>query len=334
MNFQHETESMMKQIVFCLAALMMVVLLVMPALAATKVFLLGGQSNMAGVGGYAGYIPLGTYPWTTYPYGQGADDPCPAPYNTPQSAVKFWNYNTDSIVDHVHNPGTGTGWMNLQNGYGYRNDQFGPELSFGYRLHQLYPDDEIYLVKYGITSTSLAGNWNPDGSGTSYNNFKARVTAALQNLTADGKIPTIAGMIWMQGEDDSTVHANALAYQQNLQNFITHVRNDFINAQNLKFVTGRITYMTQVWAPISDINAVRSAQQNVPSLVGNASWINTDDLEWAYYGHYGTQGQIDLGNRFANEFTPVPEPSTLVLAGTGLALVLPGLLRYARRKRR
>jgi hypothetical protein len=333
MNHQHEMISMMKKSILCLAAVIVVALLSLHASAATKVFLLGGQSNMAGVGGYSGYY-IGS-PWNDYPYGQGPDAACPSAYAY-QPAVQFWNY-ADGVMPSstaVHAPATGNAWINLQNGYGYRGDQFGPELSFGYRLHQLYPNDDIYLVKYGITSTSLAVNWNPNGSGATYNMFANRVNAAMQYLVNHGKNPTIAGMIWMQGEDDSTSHAAAVAYQTNLTNLIAHVRSSFINAADMKFVAGRITYMTSTagWATVADVNAVRNAQVNVTTADGNAGWVDTDNLEWAYYGHYGTHGQIDLGTLFADKFAPVPEPSIGVLAGTGLILVLPALLRFGRWK--
>jgi hypothetical protein len=289
---------------------------VAPASAATKVFLMGGQSNMAGVGGYSGYIAPNTYPWSMPPYDH-ADAPCPAPYNQPLGSVKFWNYVPDAVGgDLVHNPGVGNSWISLQNGYGYRTDQFGPEVSFGTKLRELYPNDEIFIVKLGITSTSLGGNWNPNGSGATYNLFKQRVNAALGNLVGQGKTPQIAGMVWMQGEEDSTYAPYASSYATNLANFVTTVRNTYnaYDAQNMKFVAGRITYMTQAWASRSQIDLVRDAQGSLATHVANSRCVNTDDLQWAYYGHYGTQGQIDLGNRYANQFAPVPQ-SSLSIAG-------------------
>ena len=65
--------------------------------AATKVFLLGGQSNMVGIGEVAQLAP---------------------PYNAPQSNVKFWNNASG-------------GWVNLQGGFGANSTYFGPEVSFG-----------------------------------------------------------------------------------------------------------------------------------------------------------------------------------------------------------
>jgi hypothetical protein len=283
------------------------------ASAATKVFLLGGQSNMAGLGAYSGYLGS-AYPESQPPYNV-ADEPCPAPYNVPQTDVKFWNYTPDSISAAIHNPGVGNGWINTQTGYGYRTDQFGPEVSFAYRLNELYPDDDIYLVKYGISGTTLAEDWNPNGTGPQYNTFKARVNAAMANLTTSGKNPTIAGMVWMQGESDAIEsHVFAMNYESNLEDFVDSVRTD-LNATDMPFVVGRIT---TYYGPAADNALVRAAQNDIVNHVGNLSVIDTDDLEWAYRGHYGTQGQIDLGIRFANEFAPVPEPSTLVMAGAGL----------------
>ena len=106
--------------------------------AATKVFLLGGQSNMVGLGEVAQLA---------------------SPYNAPQPAVKFW--------DNASN-----GWVNLQGGFGANSNYFGPEVSFGSRLHALFPTDSIYLVKYAVGTTDLAVDWNPDGTGATYNTFK------------------------------------------------------------------------------------------------------------------------------------------------------------------
>jgi hypothetical protein len=312
--------------------LMILLVHVLTASADTKVFLMAGQSHMVGLGGYSGYIPLNTYPWTSYPYGQGADAPCPAPYNQPLSAVKFWNYNPDAVgSDLVHHPGLGNGWVNLQPGYGNRTDEFGPEASFGARLHELFPSDEIYLIKYAVGGTNLAYSWNPsqqNDQNTCYTVFKSRVDAALANLTAAGKNPTIAGMAWMQGEDDSTIISYGQWYQLNLMNLVSKARSDF-DAPEMRFVTGRVTYMGALWGSVYSCDLVRVAQSSISTYVSNASWVDTDDLEWAYYGHYGTSGQINLGLRFANAFA-VPEPSTLVLAGMGLL----GLIGHAWRRRK
>ena len=246
--------------------------------------------------------------------------------------MQFWNYGPAVQPDPrwgINYPGVGTGWINLASGYGNTPAEFGPEVSFGYRLHQLYPNDQLYLVKEGITSQPLATTWNPNGwQRNIYSIFKSRVNAAMANLTAAGQWPTIAGMIWMQGESDAMNHDYATAYATNLTNLISTVRSDF-NTPNMPFVVGRIN--NYAWGTTADNALVRNAQVTVPGQVGNAAWINTDDLEWAYDGHYGTQGQIDLGIRFADQLAILaPEPSTLILVAIGLA----ALAGHGWRKRR
>lgn len=256
---------------------MYLALMVTSAPAATKVFVLAGQSNMAGVGGYDGHLP--------------------APYDKPQSNVKVWSNSNK-------------GWVDLQGGFGHRSDWFGPEVSFGYKLkHDIFPQDEIFLVKYALTSTNLAVDWKSDGTGPCYNTLKSCVAAAVKNLTEAGRTPTVSGMIWMQGEGD-TGDAYASAYAANLTRFIGRAREDFA-APNMLFVVGRINAHT--WGTVSGRALVRAAQETVPRRVGNASWIDTDDLQCAYDGHYGTQGQIKLGNRFASQFAPIPKSSAMAL---------------------
>jgi hypothetical protein len=238
--------------------------------AGTKVFLLAGQSNMEGCGG--GYN----------------DDPLPAPYKAPQPTVKYWSEG---------------GWIDLRGGFGDTASTFGPEVTFGYILHRrVFPTEDIYLVKYAVGGTNLAVRWKPDGSGDCYNAFKSRVTAAMKNLAAAGKSPKIVGMIWMQGETDACFSGFASAYAANLATFVAKVRSDFA-APKMRFVLGRITKRCDTTPPGGG-ELVRNAQVAAAEKVDNVSWVNTDDLETnpGRVGHYGTQGQIELGERFASQF--------------------------------
>jgi hypothetical protein len=287
----------------CIAVFVIIVLVAAQATATTRVYLLAGQSNMEGVGG------------TDY-----GDVAIPSPYNVPQTAVHIWNdsaYNGNKY---------GNAWADLQKGFGDGPNDFGPEVTFGYKLHQMYPNDKIYLIKYAVGATTLGGDWNPNGTGVCYNDFKTVVNLAMANLTTAGLSPKISGMIWMQGEGDCSA-SYAPAYAANLTNLIAIARSDFATP-NMRFALGRI--LTGWGTDPSYGQQVRAAQMTVPGLVGNAAWINTDDLEInpAQPRHYGTQGQIDLGLRFASAM--VPEPSTLILAITGLSAAA----GYWRRKRK
>jgi lysophospholipase L1-like esterase len=277
----------MKYAALTFALLTGLVLAATPATATTKVFLLAGQSNMAG---YMTGLPSAAYSGT--------------------QPVHFWNYSNN-------------GWVDLRPGFGDTANDIGPEVGFGYALnHSIFPNDDIYLIKWGVDSTSLAGQWNPNGSGSAYNTFKSRVNAAMANLA--GQSPVIAGMIWMQGETDANNITYANAYSANLTNLIAKVRSDF-STPNMPFVVGRITDLSVYGFP--GVAPVRTAQQTVPGQVGHALWINTDDLDMNpdVPGHYIASGQIELGIRFANALAP--EPTTFALIGTGLLALAVGGLR-------
>jgi hypothetical protein len=276
-----------------------------PVTATTEVYILSGQSNMVGWGVVSELSP---------------------PYSQPQPAVRFWSNG---------------GWVSLQGGFAEDAGHFGPEVGFGARLHELSPANDIYLVKYAIGGTSLAVDWNPNGTGACYNALKVAVASAMTNLRTQGRSPVIAGMTWMQGEQDTGNDAMAAAYAHNLTDFIAKVRSD-LASPDMPFVLGRII---KSYGSAQNNALVRAAQETVPSLVGNAASINTDDLQiGAYANHFGTQGQISLGIRFADQIVQLPEPTALGLVGSAVstaggfwcwkrwpaALSIPGRLRQRR----
>ena len=103
----------MRHNAFFVALSIVLFLVAVPATAATKVFLLAGQSNMSG-------------------YSTGL--PTTPPYDAPQPDVQFWNYSNN-------------GWIDLQPGLGDTSNDIGPEVGFGYTLNNLFPGDDVYLIK-------------------------------------------------------------------------------------------------------------------------------------------------------------------------------------------
>ncbi|MBN1393434.1 MAG: PEP-CTERM sorting domain-containing protein [Pirellulales bacterium] len=268
----------MKYACFVLTSTLLLTLAAAPSAAATRVFLLAGQSNMDGRASVANL---------------------PAPYDQPQTEVKIWDY------------WSGGGWADLEGGFSTYNtgNLFGPEVSFGYALNELFPDDDVYLVKYSEGGTSLAEDWNPDGTGGHYNTLKTAANAALQDLVGDGLSPIVSGMVWMQGERDAQYADMAAAYATNLANLIETVRDDF-STPDMPFVVGRITTY------YGDYNAqVRAAQVAVAEQMDHAGWVDTDDLPLIVNngGHYTAAGLIELGDRFADGVMEAPEPSSIAL---------------------
>ena len=165
-----------------------------------KVFLLGGQSNMFGVGGVASELE--------------------PPYNAPFRKVKIWNLNTNH-------------WKPLS----AKGSKFGPELSFGHTMAQAFPECDIRLVKYAASGTALYNDWAPT-SGEQYLAFMSTVRAALADLRSNNVDFEIAGMLWLQGESDAH-EKQGVEYQKNLTAFIEHMRTEF-ETPEMRFIIARV----------------------------------------------------------------------------------------------
>jgi len=133
-----------------------------------------------------------------------------------------WIFHGNPTPDEDKNGGLGK-WDKLKpgNGAGFKSDgtdnnlsaKFGIELSFAKRLQELYPNDNIALLKYargGSSIDSIAarnfGSWEFDYKGTTsinqFDHFLSTVREAIKSRDIDGNgvedelIPQ--GIIWMQ----------------------------------------------------------------------------------------------------------------------------------------
>ncbi|MEL6471334.1 MAG: sialate O-acetylesterase [Cyanobacteria bacterium J06623_4] len=234
------------------------------------VYLMAGQSNMVGVPQVA--------------------DLSDASYVQPFSAAQIWNRSQDEFVD-------------LAPGFDGRPTRMGPELSFGRQI-AAHRDEDVYLVKYGFGNTSLAQDWNPDGTGSQYNSFTQTVDEALGELTAQGIDYEVEGLVWMQGESDSYNSSYAAAYEDNLLGFVDSVRD--LYGADLDVAIGLIRNDLPTSATNREL--VRDAQQAVSAGDGDMFLVNTDALGGSDVmipgdlTHYSADGQVLLGNAFANAF--------------------------------
>jgi hypothetical protein len=239
------------------------------ALIPVKVILMAGQSNMGGRGVDADLATL-------------------APeLQTPQTDVRIFHQG---------------GWNDLQPGLGDLADSFGPELAFGRDMADALPNDNIALIKYSSGGTNLADDWNPNTQGSMWTGFVNSVNSALATLDPQVYAPQIVGMVWMQGERDSKFEDMALAYEQNLTNFIQAVRVQF-NSPDLPFIIGQIhSKNTGEFKYV-----IQDAQMNVWLNVPNTGFVYTDDLSLHDdLLHYNSVGTLDLGARFASELLTFP----------------------------
>lgn len=240
-----------------------------------KVYIMAGQSNMAGCDDARNIDPM----WAS------AND----------DVMLYWGNEV--------NPGfasltTGT------SGASCSDDApmfyFGPELSFGSDIAFANDDEQIVIIKFAVGGTDLFSYWTtpnrefPDG-GILWNELQFAVDEALAQLTDMGHQYRIEGFLWMQGESDTDKRYRARKYASNLTKFIASMRS-FVGDPEMPFIMGRIRDAGQ---PHADM--VRDAQVAVAENIPNVYWIDTDDLGWLPDGiHYDEESMIELGHRFAD----------------------------------
>ncbi len=228
------------------------------------VFILAGQSNMAG---------------------QGNSVELPASYQKVPSNIEFY-YN---------------GYKAPLN----RFRHFGPEIGFAHEISRQFPHATIKLIKFAVGGTSLYA-WDPQWTAT-----RARLTHNASagplfkkliktiKIQFNEKESKLAGILWMQGEADAKYPNAAKQYTNNLNRFVNALRLE-LKSPDSPFIMGGINPPIRLF-PATEV--VQQAQKMAASRIRNLRLINTDDLSKRNdHLHYNTNGQLELGKRFAQAF--------------------------------
>lgn len=301
-----QKQTTMKNILSTLSTIM----LLLPALAigqqsnvdTVRLFYLGGQSNMDGYG-YNSELPdelNKTFDQVPIYHGNPAGD------DKLSGGLGFW----ENLK-----PGHGTGFSSDGNSNN-RSDRFGVELSFAHRLQELYPHEDIALIKYSRGGTSIDsmaaedfGCWEPDYHGekgiNQYDHFLKTVRKAMdvKDIDGDGREEHLvpSGIIWMQGESDAHVEAIAKRYYNNLKRLMDLMRATF-RVDDLPVVIGKISDSWddedgKVW---DHGDLVQHAQEKFARTDQCTAIVRTTRYyDYSDTWHYDSEGFIDLGEQFA-----------------------------------
>jgi hypothetical protein len=245
-----------------------------------------------------------------------------------QKNEHVWIFHGNQAGDDL--PGGGLGlWAPLQAGHGTGfksdgtsneySDRFGVELSLASRLQELYPGEQIAIIKYsrgGTSIDSLAtgrfGCWEPDYKGNSginqYDHFLLTVNTAMNvaDINSDGTRDVLipAGIVWMQGEADASFSEEiADRYYSNLKRLMDLIRASF-RCDDLPVVIGKIS---DSWDDPKDAKVwdygelVQYAQEKYARTDGNATIVReTRYYKYSDPWHYDSEGYLDLGKKFAD----------------------------------
>ena len=286
------------------------------------VYFLGGQSNMVGFGKRA---ELDTK------------------FHAPVEGVMIFQGRQGMDQRDTNRGGRGM-WSTLRPGHGnwfytdgkrisfHREGIFGPELFFGIRIQQLYPDRNIALIKYARNGTSIAveaagkwGCWYPDYTkGNGINQWDHALATiknarAIQDIDGDDEpdkfIP--AGIVWMQGESDAQkTEAVAKSYSANLKAVMDAIRKEF--GADVPVAIGRISNSSDAKAKGLSVGGreftwrhgeiLRAQQAAFVEQDASAALVtSTDNYGYSDGFHYNSAGFKDLGIQFAEAIKKLSE---------------------------
>ena len=257
-----------------------------PSDGTVDVYLLAGQSNMAG-------------------YGQTVSLP-PSLRVAQDDAFVYWSQRPS--------------WVGLQPSSDLGTRFMGPEVTFGRALADA-TGRPAYLIKHAVGGTDLANFWDPGiapddpNMGEGYRVFSQTVSEALAALEAQGLTPVVRGMVWMQGESDAVSATSAAAYADNLSALVARVRED-TGVAFLPFVAAQIDCRSVCDAHRDAVNAAMVAVAEADAQVFT---FPTEDLSRYPFDawHYQGPGVRALGRRFAarllgEPLPPLPRPALTV----------------------
>lgn len=175
----------------------------------------------------------------------------------------------------------------------------GMELPVVRELEKRFPDNDIFVIKYGPGATTLHRDWNPeqpDSERPCYVTWLRYYSKGMAELTEAYPEVRVIGLYWDQGESDG-IENKADEYAKNLTGFIATVRRD-TGIPELPFFIRKHVFD---W---DNIDTIIAAQEEV---VANDPLCHLLDIdlgerkknysEWAYSpnnGHVSSKGFLAL----------------------------------------
>lgn len=194
---------------------------------------------------------------------------------------------------------------------------------------------DIYLIKFALSGQPLDAGWTkPDAQGggwvgpepgpnrttfypgTSaddpniglhYKRLLAYTQAAMKALEDDGKRPVLRGILWMQGEADSKHEVSAGRYAETLALLKKRIESD-LGSKSVPFVFGQVLPHEPALDRFTsrDLLRQRMAEADWRSesdrAIENVWMVPTEGMELLKDTvHYSTKGQLALGQAFGLE---------------------------------
>ena len=197
---------------------------------------------------------------------------------------------------------------------------FGPEIAFGRRMAQAWPDETIGIVKQAVGGTGVLAwhpNWTAEqadrtGDARKGNLWKA-LTGKVRKACAAADCE-IVGFVWLQGGKDMLKIDTGREYGDNLKALVQGIRREF-DVPKLPFVLGSyrskgmpddLTGMAEkvkALTPRKGAYYVLQAQYEAEKKLAPANMVPLVDIERHPQNvHFNTNGQLETGKLFAEGY--------------------------------
>lgn len=207
----------------------------------------------------------------------------------------------------------------------HRVGEFGPEVGFALALGAQRP---TYLIKYAASGMPLHPGWNGNrwvnaepspnrvnfyagessddpNQGKLYKAMIRRFNAGLKALRDQGHTPVVRGFLWMQGEQDSKHAVSAKSYATQLKLLRDRLAQD-VGAQRLPMVFGQVLPYEKAMPRFTHRSEIRTSMAAAdmhsgnPEAIALTRMVSTDDCPLLKDTvHYNAEGQLKLGTKMA-----------------------------------
>ena len=271
----------------------------------TRIIVIAGQSNAAGVGHYQ-YLENSLTADKITEINNGYDNVLMMGYSHGNYMNDFRKVYADYHYSTAGSPAT-----------------FGFEVPLADRLSKVFPDETTYIVKYAYGGSSLNHDWisssyrdveaapelvNGFERGWLYDGLVSSLTSAINTISeTTNTIPMVEAFMWMQGESDATLDSTMNLYLSSFNGLIDDFLTTFEDNISYKFaVYDAAICETSQWKLAKQMNVAKRSRVDDKNV-----YIETNDRITTSFepigsvtdnAHYDAACYIDLGHMFADAY--------------------------------
>jgi hypothetical protein len=203
-------------------------------------------------------------------------------------------------------------WANGRWEYFVPRNRFGPGASMAHQLAELWPNDTIGIIKVASGGMGIRGfekNWSFERAERTFDGRKGSLYEDLMNAVAEAKRisqPEFCGFVWKQGAADGTKEDLANEYYDTFQQLISDLRTDLDVPDLPVFV---LTYMSDEDLAKIETPAGKRPHLRTVLMAHNRAGRELPNVTTVHHGrlpvredgvHFNAEGQIQLGKLTAS----------------------------------